>query len=140
MHLEEIPSMEHLNCHTDVFFMRLVITACVLSLAFAAGVCAQTSPTSSGHDEPKWLGTVVCHNEKAMMTILDTITPTSTADRDVVIRLLLSGDCMMLPKDWHPMTIQDPPRDQRANHAAKVTVKTPDGAILHMWCTPIDED
>lgn len=74
------------------------------------------------------------------MTILDTMTPASTADRDVVIRLLLSGDCLVLPKDWHPTTIQDPPRDQRDSHAAKVTIKTPEGATLHMWCTPIGED
>lgn len=120
--------------------MRHIISTCVLSLAIAGSTCAQTPHKSDELSSPKWTGTVVCHNEKAMLTLMHTLTPNLGVNRNVLVRLLLSGDCMMLPEDWRSVTIQNPPRDQLDSHAAKVTVQTPDGAVLHVWSAPIAED
>lgn len=117
--------------------MRHAITTCVVSFAISASAGAQT--TSQHESSNTHMGTLACHTEKAAMTTMHTASPTAEVDRNVLIRLLLSGDCLILPTNWQVSDLENPPQAQRDNHAAKLTIRTPDGAILHMWGWPIDE-
>ncbi|QAU24963.1 hypothetical protein EO087_13970 [Dyella sp. M7H15-1] len=120
--------------------MRQIVTMYVLSFAITATAFAQTSLHDraehiTGSDE----GTIVCKNEKAMVTLMKTRTPMMALNLDILHRLEESGDCFAMPRGWLMLEAQDPPLDQQEDHAAKLVVRTPDG-IVHMWGMPFGGD
>lgn len=112
----------------------------LFSLAIIGCACAQTTPDTSnnlttGSDE----GTVACKTEAAMVTLMEATPPSQITNQEVLQRLTKSGDCLIMPKGWAVLTMDDPPLDKQKNHASKWTIRTPHG-IVHMWGTPFGGD
>lgn len=106
--------------------MRYTVNACALLLTIASSAYASE-------------GTVTCKTEKAMVTLMKATPPSLITNRDVLNRLIKSGDCLLMPRGWVVLEAEDPPLDQQANHASKWTIRTPQG-IVHMWGTPFGGD
>jgi len=119
--------------------MCRVLAICVLFFVVSACTCAQNAPSSStqisGSDE----GTLACKNEKAVVTLLQTITPTHTLNVDIMNQLIERGDCLILPTGWVILEQDDPPLNRQADHASKWTIRTPHG-IIHLWGLPMAGD
>lgn len=120
--------------------MRNIVSMYLLSFAMVTAGCAQTSShDQAGHTSDSGEGTVVCKNERAMVTLIRTRTPLLTLNVEVLDRLIERGDCLEMPRGWEMLEARDPPLNKQEVHASKVTIRTPHG-IVHMWGMPFGGD
>ncbi|RDS78734.1 hypothetical protein DWU98_21395 [Dyella monticola] len=115
--------------------MRHILKACALSLVIATNVCAQDLPADRYLGSGSNAGTVVCKAEKSMVALMNA----GTSEPVLLTRLIINGDCLVMPYGWSLLVAEDPRWDQKEVRASKWTIRTPDG-IVHMWGAPIGED
>lgn len=119
--------------------MRHLAIACVLSFAVVTGIYAQSALSNSVPDEEVDQGYLVCKTEKAMLELMKSQPPAATVQNmHVQNRLIKSGACLVTPRGWVVLEVQDPVSNQPEDHAAKALIRTPNG-IIQMWATPFGE-
>ena len=119
--------------------MHHLVIACVLAFATVSGVHAQNPLNDSVPDEEVDQGYLVCKTEKAMMELMKSQPPATTVQNtEVRNRLIKSGACLVTPRGWVVLEVQDPASNQPEDHAAKALIRTPSG-IIQMWATPFGE-
>lgn len=116
--------------------MRQIISAIAVSWVIASAACAQPLPLDRDVGPAADEGTVACKTEDAMVTLMKATPPSSPAlNRTVLSQLIKRGDCLLMPHGWAVLEVKNPPADQREDHAAALTLRTPQG-IMHMWGAP----
>lgn len=95
--------------------MRHIVEVCALSLAIAINARAQDLPAD--RDLGPWsnMGTTACKTEKSMVALMNA----GASEPRLLTRLVISGDCLVMPYGWSLLVAEDPPRDQKEIRASK---------------------